>query len=144
LPSAKYLTLGKEGPRQRLTAVSFGTAADGPLASATFAERLPMPSVLHSVNQFITERRTSPSVALDKACFAECPTKDTRQSVRHSTKSPTKDLYIEAYDTPYPGFILPTWQHTAVCRIAVDGASACIACACPPTLTVAIVRLDPF
>jgi hypothetical protein len=49
------------GSRQRLTAVSFMTAADGPLPSTFFAECLtlgkqvfaecgPVPSVLHSVN----------------------------------------------------------------------------------------------
>jgi hypothetical protein len=86
------------GPLQRLTAVSFRTAADGPLSSATvaecltlgkhlFAESSPVPSVLHSVNQLVTERRNSPSVALGKAAFAECPTKGTRQSGRHSAKS---------------------------------------------------------
>jgi hypothetical protein len=66
------------GPRQRLTIVSFRTAADGPLPSATFAECLTLgkhvfaesfsvPSVLHSVNQLVTESRTSPSAALGKA-----------------------------------------------------------------------------
>jgi hypothetical protein len=86
------------GPWQRLTVVSFMTAADGPLPSATFAECLtlgkhvfaessPMPSVLHSVNQLVTESRNLPSAALGKAVFAECPTKGTRQSVRHSAKS---------------------------------------------------------
>jgi hypothetical protein len=83
------------GPRQRLTAVSFMTAADGPLPSVTFAECLILgkhvfaesslvPSVLHSVNQLVTESRNSPNAALGKAVFAECPTKGTRQSVRHS------------------------------------------------------------
>jgi hypothetical protein len=86
------------GPRQRLTAVNFGTAADGPLSRAAFAEcwplgkmvfaeSFPVPSVLHSVNQLVTESRSSPSAALGKASFAECPTKGTRQSVRHSAKS---------------------------------------------------------
>jgi hypothetical protein len=86
------------GPRQRLTAVSFMTAANGPLPSATFAECLtlgkhvfaessPVPSVLYSVNQLVTESRNSPSAALGKAVFAECPIKGTRQSVRHSAKS---------------------------------------------------------
>jgi hypothetical protein len=39
-----------------------------------------LPSVLHSVNQLVTESRNSPSAALGKAAFAECPTKGTRQS----------------------------------------------------------------
>jgi hypothetical protein len=86
------------GPRQRLTAVSFMTVADDPLPSATFAKCLtlgkhvfaessPVLSVLHSVNQLVTESRNSPSAALGKAVFAECPIKGTRQSVRHSAKS---------------------------------------------------------
>jgi hypothetical protein len=86
------------GPRQRLTTFSFMTATDDPLPSATFAECLTLgkhvfaesshvPSVLHSVNQLVTESRNSPSAALGKAVFVECPTKGTRQSVRHSTKS---------------------------------------------------------
>jgi hypothetical protein len=86
------------GPQQRLMAVSSRTAADGPLPSATvaecltlgkhiFAECSPVPSVLHSVNHLITESRNSPSAALGKATFAECPTKGTRQSGRHSAKS---------------------------------------------------------
>jgi hypothetical protein len=85
------------GSRQRVTAVSFRTAADGPLPSAFFAECLtldkhvfaecgPVPSVLHSVKRLVTESRTLPSAALGKALFAECPTKDTRQIVRHSAK----------------------------------------------------------
>jgi hypothetical protein len=85
-------------PRQRLTTVSSRTAADGPLPSTTvaecltlgkhlFAECYPVPSVLHSVNHLVTESRNSPSAALGKATFAECPTKGTRQSGRHSAKS---------------------------------------------------------
>jgi hypothetical protein len=46
-----------------------------------------VPSVLHSVNQLVAESRNSPSAALGKAAFAECPTKGTRQSGRHSAKS---------------------------------------------------------
>jgi hypothetical protein len=75
------------GPRQRLTAVSFMTAADGPLPSAIFAESSPVPSVLHSVNQLVIESWNSLSAALSKAVFAECPTKGTRQNFRHSAKS---------------------------------------------------------
>jgi hypothetical protein len=78
------------GPRQRLTAVSFRTAADGPLPSTTvvecltlakhvFAECVPVSSALHSVNQLVTESRTLPSAALGKVFFVECPTKGTRQ-----------------------------------------------------------------
>jgi hypothetical protein len=94
-PLCRVSTLGL---RQRLTAVSFRMAADGPLPSATFAEcltlgkhvfaeSLPVSSVLHSVNQLVIESRISPSATLGKATFAECPTKGTRQSVRHSAKS---------------------------------------------------------
>ena len=85
------------GSRQRLTAVSFMTAADGPLPSTFFAECLtlgkqvfaecgPVPSVLHSVKSLVTESRYLPSAALDKAFFAECPTKGTRQIIQHSAK----------------------------------------------------------
>jgi hypothetical protein len=94
------------GSRQRLTAVSFRTAADGPMPSATFAECLtlgkhvfaecgPVPSVLHSVKRLVTESQTLPSAALGKAFFAEC---GSRQSLlcrvpdkRHSAKRPTLD-----------------------------------------------------
>jgi hypothetical protein len=85
------------GSRQRLTVVSFRMAADGPLPSAFFAECLtlgkyvfvecgPVSRVLHSVKRLVTESRTLPSAALGKAFFAECPTKGTRQRVRHSVK----------------------------------------------------------
>jgi hypothetical protein len=85
------------GSRQRLTAVSFRTAADGPLPSATFAECFtlgkrvfaeccPVPSVQHSVKRLVSESLTLPSATLGKACFAECPTKGTRQRGRHSAK----------------------------------------------------------
>jgi hypothetical protein len=80
------------GARQRLTIVSFRMAADGPLPSATFAECFalgkrvfaewgPVPSVQHSVKRLVAESLTLPSAALGKACFAECPTKGTRQRV---------------------------------------------------------------
>jgi hypothetical protein len=82
------------GPRQKLTAVSFRTAADGPLPSATFAESFSVPSFLHSVNQLVTESRTLPSAALGKAAFAKCPTKSTRQRVRHSAKARIPVVYI--------------------------------------------------
>jgi hypothetical protein len=85
------------GSRQRLTAVSSGTAADGPLPRAPFAECLPLgkpffaecrrvPSVQHSVKRLFAERLTLPSAALGKAFFAECPTKGTRQRRQHSAK----------------------------------------------------------
>jgi hypothetical protein len=85
------------GSRQRLTAVSFGTAADGPLPRAPFAECLtlgkldfaespPVPSVQHSVKGLFAERLTLPSAALGKDFFAECPTKGTRQRIQHSVK----------------------------------------------------------
>jgi hypothetical protein len=81
------------GSRQRLMAVSFRTAANGPLPRAFFAECGPMPSVLHSIKRLVTESRTLPSAALGKAFFAEC---GSRQSLlcrvpdkRHSAKSPT-------------------------------------------------------
>jgi hypothetical protein len=67
------------GSRQRLMAVSFRTAADGPLPSATFAECGSVPSVQHSVKRLVAESLALPSAALGKACFAECPTKGTRQ-----------------------------------------------------------------
>jgi hypothetical protein len=85
------------GSRHRLTAISFGTAADGSLPSAPFAECLtlgkrvfaewcPVPSVQHSVKRPVAESLTLSNAALVKAFFAECPTKGTRQRGRHSTK----------------------------------------------------------
>jgi hypothetical protein len=85
------------GSWQRLPAVSFGTAADGPLARAPFAECLTLgklvfaecclvPSVQHSVKGLFAESLTLPSAALGKAFFAECPTKGTRQRIQHSAK----------------------------------------------------------
>jgi hypothetical protein len=85
------------GSRQRLTAVSFGTAADSPLPSTPFAECFtlgkrvfaewgPVPSVQHSVKRLVAESLTLPSAALGKAFFVECPTKGTRQRGRHSAK----------------------------------------------------------
>jgi hypothetical protein len=87
------------GSRQRLTAVSSGTAADGSLPRAPFAECLTLgklvfaecrlvPSVQHSVKGLFAESLTLPSAALCKAFFAECPTKDTRQRIQHSAKPP--------------------------------------------------------
>jgi hypothetical protein len=85
------------GSRQRLTTVSSGTAADGPLPRApfaecvtlgkfVFAECLHVPSVQHSVKGLFAESLTLPSAALGKAVFAECPTKGTRQKIQHSAK----------------------------------------------------------
>jgi hypothetical protein len=85
------------GSRQRLTAVSFGTAVDGPLPRApcaecltlgksVFAECRSVPSVQHSVKSLVAERLVLPSAALGKAFFAECPTKGTRQRFQHSAK----------------------------------------------------------
>jgi hypothetical protein len=84
--------------RQILTAVSFGTAADGFLPRAPFAECLtlgklvfaeccPLPSVQHSVKSLCAESLTLPSAALGKAFFAECPIKGTRQRIQHSAKT---------------------------------------------------------
>jgi hypothetical protein len=47
-----------------------------------------MPRVLRSVNELVTESRTLSSTALGKGFFTECPTKSTRQSVKHSAKAP--------------------------------------------------------
>jgi hypothetical protein len=82
------LALGKEDP---LTIANpwLSAKADGRLPSAFFAECQtlgkhvfaecgPVPSVLRSVNQLVTESRTLPSAALGKVFFAECPTKGTR------------------------------------------------------------------
>jgi hypothetical protein len=99
------------GSRQRLTAVSFGTAADGSLPSAPFVECLtlfaewgPVPSVQHSVKRLVAESLTLPSAALGKAFFAECPTKGTRQRGRHSAKPriPVVQLRIRAGTWSYP------------------------------------------
>jgi hypothetical protein len=86
------------GSRQRLTAVNFGTAVDGPLprapfAKLVFAECRPVPSVQHSVKGLFAESLTLPSAALGKAFFTEC---GTRQSLlyrvpdkRHLAKNTT-------------------------------------------------------
>jgi hypothetical protein len=77
------------GTRQRLTAVSFGTATDDPVPSASFAECLtlgkcvfaewrPVPSVQHSVKRFFAEGLTLPSAILGKEFGKEA---DTRQSL---------------------------------------------------------------
>jgi hypothetical protein len=42
------------------------------LGKAVFAECLPVPRVLLSVNMFFTENRNLPIAALDKEVFAEC------------------------------------------------------------------------
>jgi hypothetical protein len=71
-------------PRQRLTAVSSRTAADGPLPSVTIAECLTLgkyifaecstvPSVLHLVNHLVSESRNSPRAALGKATLPPLP-----------------------------------------------------------------------
>jgi hypothetical protein len=106
LPSASYLTLGKESALPsvcfRLSAKTNGrqlqTAANGPLPRAIFAECLPLGkglfaecfavlSALHSVNCLVTERRTLPRATLGKVVFAECPIKSTQQRRRHSAKA---------------------------------------------------------
>jgi hypothetical protein len=106
LPSASYLTFGKESalssvcfrPSAKTNGRQLQMAANGPLPRAIFAECLPLgkalfaeyfavPSVLHSVNNLFTERRTLPRAALSKVVFAECPIKSTRQSCRHSVKA---------------------------------------------------------
>jgi hypothetical protein len=92
------------------------TAADGSLPSAVFAEGSALgkvvfaecyyvPSVLHSINEIVTEYGTLPSAALDKGIFAEGPTKSTRQKSWHSTKDripvvfiPLLSLSIYIYD----------------------------------------------
>jgi hypothetical protein len=56
------------------------------LGKAFFARCFAVPSILHSVNKLFTERRTLSSAALGKGFFVECPTKSTRQSLRHSAK----------------------------------------------------------
>jgi hypothetical protein len=70
------------GSRQRLTAVSFGTAADDPLPRAplpSVRHSTNLPSVQHSVKGLFVESLTLPSAALGKAFFA-VPDK------RHSAK----------------------------------------------------------
>jgi hypothetical protein len=45
-----------------------------------------VPRVLLSVNAFVTESRILSSATIGKLLFAECPTKNTRQSAEHSAK----------------------------------------------------------
>jgi hypothetical protein len=68
------------GSRQRLTAVSFGTAANGPLPRAPFVECLTLGKLVFA------ESLTLPNAALGKSFFAECPTKGTLQRIQHSAK----------------------------------------------------------
>jgi hypothetical protein len=84
LPSASYLTLGKESalpsvcfrPSAKTNGHQLQTAANGLLSRAIFVECFPLgkglflecfavPSVLHSVNCLVTERRILPRTALD-------------------------------------------------------------------------------
>jgi hypothetical protein len=57
------------------------------LGKEIFAECIPVVRVLLSANAVVTESRTLPSAALGKDFFAECPTKNTRQSAEHSAKT---------------------------------------------------------
>jgi hypothetical protein len=86
------------GTRQRLTAVSFRMAADGPLPSATFAECFtlgkrvfaecgPVPSIQHSVKRLVAESLTLPSAALGKAFLG-----------RHSAKPRISVVYGSAVE----------------------------------------------
>jgi hypothetical protein len=43
------------------------------------------------------ESLTLPSAALDKAFFAECPTKDTRQRIQHSAKPAIPVVIVKQY-----------------------------------------------
>jgi hypothetical protein len=94
LPSAKYVTLGKE------TALP---SVDPHLPRATFAECLPLgklvftecisvSSVLHSINEIDTECRTLLSAALGKEVFAECGSRQRSlcrvPDKKYSTKPP--------------------------------------------------------
>jgi hypothetical protein len=85
------------GSRQRLTVVSFGTAVDGPLPRAPFAECLtlgklvfaecrPVPSVQHSVKSLVAESLALPSASL----LCRVPDK------RHSTKIATLDKALDS------------------------------------------------
>jgi hypothetical protein len=49
-------------------------------------ECLSVSRVLLSTNALVTEIETLPSTTLDKDFFVECPTKNNRQSVKHSAK----------------------------------------------------------
>jgi hypothetical protein len=109
------------GSRQRLTAVSFGTAVDGPLPRApcaecltlgksVFVECLSVPSVQHSVKSLIAERLVLPSAALGKSFFAECPTKGTRQRFQHSAK-------------PWIPVVYPPYFHTYIQTNAIGSNS---------------------
>jgi hypothetical protein len=81
--SAKSLpsvTLDKESSRQRKTTVTVPGDGDG-------AKCIPVPRVLLSANVVVTESMTLPSAALGNDLFAECPAKNTRQSVERSAKT---------------------------------------------------------
>jgi hypothetical protein len=117
------------GTRQRLTAVSFGTAADGFLPRAPFAECLtldklvfaeccPLPSVQHSVKSLFAESLTLPSAALGKAFFAECPKKGTRQRSQHSAKPRIPVVHALA-----PGV---AYLHIALRRLGLPCCGLCL------------------
>jgi hypothetical protein len=65
-----------------------------------------VPSVQHSVKGLFAESLTLPSAALDKAFFAECPTKGTRQRMQHSAKPAIPVVYTYTY---HVGHSIPTF-----------------------------------
>jgi hypothetical protein len=116
------------GSRQRLTAVSFGTAVDSHLPRAPFVECLTLgklvfaecrtvPSVQHSVKGLCVESLTLPSAALGKAFFAECPTKCTRQRIQHSAKP--RILVVHIVGTLNQGYPLLQYEDTVSARLSL-------------------------
>jgi hypothetical protein len=75
LPSAYYVALGRESlcreptddTRQRLTAVSFGTAADGRLPRAHFAECLTLGKVVFAECRSVPSVQRSAKLSLPSA-----------------------------------------------------------------------------
>jgi hypothetical protein len=71
------------------------------LGKLVFAECLPVPSVQHSVKGLFAESLTLPRAALDKAFFAECPIKGTRQRIQHSAKPRIPVVHVVIVELVY-------------------------------------------
>jgi hypothetical protein len=70
-----------------------------------------VPSVQHSVKGLFAESLTLPSAALDKAFFAECPTKDTRQRKQHSAKPRIPVVSVRTSDGDINDFLINIGLH---------------------------------
>jgi hypothetical protein len=104
------------GSRQRLTAVSFGTASDGPLPRAPFAECLALGKLVFA---------ECPALGKEPRCreysFTECGTRqsllcrvpDKRHSAKISTLGKALDSGSEGWDETASGTVLGNKQEHA-------------------------------